>query len=92
METARDRSMSDGLVIEVENLTKRFAGRSAVSQISFTVRQLIKSLANAHTVLISTHILPGAEVTSNRLMIMRGGRILASDTPDILRRYMTSNN
>src|SRR5438132_14308121 len=29
--------MSDGLMIEVENLTKRYAGRTAVSNISFTV-------------------------------------------------------
>src|ERR1051325_3607488 len=29
--------MSDGLMIEVANLTKRYAGRTAVSNISFTV-------------------------------------------------------
>src|SRR5579862_5989629 len=29
--------MSDGLMIEVTNLTKRYAGRTAVSNISFTV-------------------------------------------------------
>ena len=34
------------------------------------VRQLIKNLANEHTVLISTHILPEAEMTCNRMMIM----------------------
>src|SRR3974390_295296 len=33
-----------------------------------SVRQLIKSLANNHTVLISTHILPEAEMTCNRLL------------------------
>jgi len=32
------------------------------------VRQLIKSLAQKHTVLISTHILPEAEMTCNRLL------------------------
>ncbi len=54
------------------------------------VRQLIKSLAGLHTVLISTHILPEAEMTCNRMMIMLGGRILASDTPENLQMLMAS--
>ena len=29
--------MNDGLIIEVENLTKRYAGHTAVSDISFSV-------------------------------------------------------
>ncbi len=45
------------------------------------VRQLIKELATRHTVLISSHILPEVEMTCNRVIIMRDGRILASDTP-----------
>lgn len=52
------------------------------------VRQLIKSLAGAHTVLISTHILPEVEMTCSRVMIMLGGRILASDTPTNLQKLM----
>ena len=52
------------------------------------VRQLIKSLAGAHTVLISTHILPEVEMTCSRVMIMLGGRILASDTPSNLQQIM----
>lgn len=52
------------------------------------VRQLIKSLAGAHTVLISSHILPEVEMTCSRVMIMLGGRILASDTPENLQRLM----
>src|SRR5580765_2679806 len=31
--------MSEGLMIEVENLTKRYSGQTAVSDISFTVAQ-----------------------------------------------------
>src|SRR5512146_2918541 len=31
--------MSDGLMIEVANLTKRYAGRTAVSNVSFAVKQ-----------------------------------------------------
>src|ERR1051325_9419795 len=35
-----------------------------------TVRELIKSLAASHTVLISTHILPEAEMTCTRMLIL----------------------
>jgi len=56
------------------------------------VRQLIKSLASAHTVLVSTHILPEAEMTCNRIIIMYEGRILAADTPENLQRLMSSNS
>lgn len=52
------------------------------------VRQLIKSLAGSHTVLISSHILPEVEMTCSRVMIMLGGRILASDSPENLQRLM----
>ncbi len=57
-----------------------------------SVRQLIKSLAARHTVLISTHILPEAEVTCNRMLILFQGRILAADTPEDLQRRMSSNS
>src|ERR1039457_1067988 len=56
-----------------------------------SVRQLIKGLGGAHTVLISTHILPEAELTCNRVVIMLEGRILAADTPENLQRLMSSN-
>jgi len=55
------------------------------------VRQLIKSLAGKHTVLISTHILPEAEMMCNRMVIMYDGKVLASDTPENLQR-LTANN
>lgn len=54
------------------------------------VRQLIKSLAGSHTVLISSHILHEVEMTCSRVMIMLRGRILASDTPENLQRLMAS--
>jgi ABC-2 type transport system ATP-binding protein len=57
-----------------------------------SVRQLIKGLADSHTVLISTHILPEAEMTCNRMVIMYEGRILAADTPDNLQRLMSGNS
>lgn len=57
-----------------------------------SVRQLIKGLAHAHTVLISTHILPEAEMTCNRILIMVEGRILAADTPENLQKLMAGNS
>lgn len=56
------------------------------------VRQLIKSLARDHTVLISTHILPEAEMTCNRMVIMYEGSILAADSPDNLQRFMSGHS
>jgi ABC-2 type transport system ATP-binding protein len=56
------------------------------------VRQLIKGLANTHTVLISTHILPEAEMTCNRMVIMYQGTILAADTPENLQQFMSSKS
>jgi len=57
-----------------------------------SVRQLIKGLAGSHTVLISTHILPEAEMTCNRMVIMYEGKILAADTPENLQRFMSSSS
>ncbi len=51
-----------------------------------SVRQLIKELGNHHTVLISTHILPEVEMTCSRVLIMKGGKIVAADTPDNLQK------
>jgi len=56
------------------------------------VRQLIKNLAGKHTVLISTHILPEAEMTCNRMLIMYDGKILAADTPENLQRLMAGSS
>ena len=50
------------------------------------VRQLIKELGRRHTVLLSSHILPEVEMTCNRVLIMREGRILAADTPENLQK------
>lgn len=56
------------------------------------VRQLIKGLGKTHTVLISTHILPEAEMTCNRMVIMYEGKILAADTPENLQKFMSSKS
>jgi ABC-2 type transport system ATP-binding protein len=57
-----------------------------------SVRQLIKGLAIHHTVLISTHILPEAEMTCSRILIMNGGQILASGTPENLQQLVSGDN
>src|SRR5580765_6952928 len=53
------------------------------------VRQLIKDLGKNHTVLISTHNLPEAEMSCNRVLILYEGKILAADTPENLQQLMT---
>jgi ABC-2 type transport system ATP-binding protein len=45
------------------------------------IRELIGQLGQAHTVLISTHILPEVEVTCGRVIIIDNGKIKAADTP-----------
>src|SRR5277367_2388219 len=57
-----------------------------------SVRQLIKSLAGKHTVMISTHILPEAEMMCSRMLIMFEGKILAADTPENLQRVMAGSS
>jgi ABC-2 type transport system ATP-binding protein len=42
-------------------------------------------------VLISTHILPEAEMTCHRVVIMYEGKILAADTPENLERQLSSD-
>ncbi|NJL47757.1 MAG: ABC transporter ATP-binding protein [Leptolyngbyaceae cyanobacterium SM2_5_2] len=48
------------------------------------VRQLIKSLAGSHTIILSTHILPEVSMTCDRVTIINRGQIVATDTPDNL--------
>jgi ABC-2 type transport system ATP-binding protein len=49
------------------------------------VRRLIRSLAERHTVLLSSHILPEVERTCSHLVIIANGRIAASGTVEDLR-------
>jgi ABC-2 type transport system ATP-binding protein len=53
------------------------------------VRQLIKDLGQAHTVLLSSHILPEVEMTCTRVLILHQGKILAADTPENLQHVMS---
>ncbi len=47
-------------------------------------RNLIKSLAKDHTVVLSSHILPEVSMTCERVIILNKGEIVAVDTPDNL--------
>jgi ABC-2 type transport system ATP-binding protein len=44
------------------------------------VRQLIHDLGREHTVMLSTHILPEAQIICERVIIINQGRIVAEDT------------
>ena len=47
-------------------------------------RDLIRSLAGNHTVVLSTHILPEVAQTCQRVVIINKGKVVAEDTPDNL--------
>jgi ABC-2 type transport system ATP-binding protein len=51
------------------------------------MRELIRSLAGRHTVLMSSHILSEVEKTADRVALLLGGRLLGvrtiTDTPDL---------
>ncbi len=48
------------------------------------IRNLIKSFAGQHTVILSTHILPEVSQTCSRVLIINEGKIVAEDTPQRL--------
>jgi ABC-2 type transport system ATP-binding protein len=48
------------------------------------VRNLIRSLAGDHTIILSTHILPEVSVTCDRVTIINQGSVVATNTPDQL--------
>jgi ABC-2 type transport system ATP-binding protein len=47
-------------------------------------RDLIRSLAGDHTIVLSTHILPEVAQTCQRVVIINKGRLVAVDTPENL--------
>jgi ABC-2 type transport system ATP-binding protein len=48
------------------------------------IRDLIRSLAGDHTIILSTHILPEVSQTCQRIVIINKGRVVAVDTPENL--------
>lgn len=55
-------------------------------------RSLIRELAQDHTVILSSHILPEVEATCQRLIIIRRGQLVANGTPDELRQQISTQS
>ncbi len=56
------------------------------------VRNLIKSLAGTHTIILSTHILPEVSMTCSRVAIINQGKIVVTNTPENLIAQLTSGS
>ena len=56
------------------------------------IRNVIKSLANDHTVIFSSHILSEVSEICNRILIISGGKIVAENTPENLEEGLVSND
>lgn len=54
------------------------------------VRELIKRLAGEHTIMLSTHILPEAQMTCQRVIIINHGQVIAEDSPQALTAQIRS--
>jgi ABC-2 type transport system ATP-binding protein len=54
------------------------------------VRELIKSLGGEHTIILSTHILPEVSMSTERVVIINKGKIVAEDSPQNLIASMKS--
>ncbi len=53
------------------------------------VRELIKSLAGQHTIILSTHILPEVSMTCNRVAIINQGKLVTTNSPESLMEELT---
>ena len=56
------------------------------------IRDLIKSLAKKHTVILSSHILSEVSAICDYVMIISHGELVASDTPENLAKLMEGEN
>lgn len=52
------------------------------------IRELIRKLAKKHTVILSSHILAEVREVCDYIMIISKGKLVASDTPENLERYL----
>ncbi|BAZ45190.1 ABC transporter-related protein [Chondrocystis sp. NIES-4102] len=55
------------------------------------VRNLIKSLAGEHTIILSTHILPEASMICDRVIIINRGEVITTNTPKDLQAQLMGN-
>jgi ABC-2 type transport system ATP-binding protein len=56
------------------------------------VRNLIKSLAGEHTIILSTHILPEASMICDRVTIINHGKVITTNTPRDLQAQLEDNS
>ena len=56
------------------------------------IRDLIKSLGNKHTVILSSHILSEVSAICDYVLIISHGKLVASDTPDNLGKLAAGSN
>lgn len=56
------------------------------------IRELIKSLAGDHTVILSSHILPEVTATCQRIIVINKGQIVAQDTMESLNARVRKGN
>lgn len=56
------------------------------------VRELIKSLAGRHTVVLSTHILPEVSMTCSKVTIINRGKLVTTNTPEQLMAELASGS
>jgi ABC-2 type transport system ATP-binding protein len=56
------------------------------------IRNLIKSLAHAHTVILSTHILPEVSMTCDRVAVINAGKLVAIDKSENLSARLKGSN
>ncbi|MCD8016811.1 MAG: ABC transporter ATP-binding protein [Oscillospiraceae bacterium] len=55
------------------------------------IRDLIRSLGETHTVILSSHILSEVQAICTRIMIISDGKLVACDTPENLERLFAGN-
>ena len=56
------------------------------------IRDMIKSLGNKHTVILSSHILSEVSAVCDHVLIIDKGKLVASDTPENLSKVMAGAN
>ena len=54
------------------------------------IRELIRTLAKKHTVILSSHILAEIREVCDHIMIIAGGHLVASDTPENLEKLLSA--
>lgn len=56
------------------------------------MREFIRSLANEHTVILSSHILSEVQAVCDHIMIIAHGKLVASDSPENLQKMMGTSS